>query len=48
MEPFPEAVRIALTFGHRTSRDLDFFVPSEFDSERLAEEHTKLSGRPSR
>ena len=30
-------VAIALTFLHRTSRDLDFFVPEDFDSERLAE-----------
>ncbi len=30
-------VAIALTFLHRTSRDLDFFVPEDFDPERLAE-----------
>jgi len=30
-------VAIALTFRHRTSRDLDFFVPEDFDPERLGE-----------
>lgn len=30
-------VAIALTFLHRTSRDLDFFVPEDFDAEQLAE-----------
>jgi hypothetical protein len=30
-------VAVALTFEHRVSRDLDFFVPNEFDPERLAE-----------
>lgn len=31
-------VAIALSFGHRTSRDLDFFLPAEFDPARLAEQ----------
>lgn len=30
-------VAIAATLGHRASRDLDFFLPSEFDPERMAE-----------
>jgi hypothetical protein len=30
-------VAVALTFEHRVSRDLDFFLPDEFDPERLAE-----------
>ncbi len=30
-------VAIAATLRHRTSRDLDFFVPSDFDAERMAE-----------
>jgi hypothetical protein len=30
-------VAIALTFEHRTSHDLDFFVPEDFEPERLAE-----------
>lgn len=38
-------VAVALTFGHRTSRDLDFFIPTDFDPERLAEQlQSKLSG----
>jgi hypothetical protein len=31
-------VAVALTFGHRTSRDLDFFLPTDFDPERLSEQ----------
>lgn len=31
-------VAVALTFGHRTSVDLDFFVPADFDPVRLAEQ----------
>jgi hypothetical protein len=31
-------VAVALTFEHRISRDLDFFVPNEFDPGRLAEQ----------
>lgn len=30
-------VAIGLALGHRTSRDLDLFVPRDFDAERLAE-----------
>jgi hypothetical protein len=30
-------VAVALTLAHRTSIDLDFFVPHEFDAEQLAE-----------
>lgn len=30
-------VAIALTYAHRTSRDLDFFIPQDFDPERLVE-----------
>jgi len=30
-------VAIALTLGHRYSRDLDIFVPVDFDAERLSE-----------
>jgi len=38
-------VAVALTFNHRTSRDLDFFLPHEFDPERLAGQLQKtLSG----
>ncbi len=37
-------VAVALTFEHRTSRDLDFFVPTDFDPERLAEQlQTRIS-----
>jgi hypothetical protein len=31
-------VAVALTFEHRVSRDLDFFVPNEFDPEALAKQ----------
>lgn len=30
-------VAVGLTLGHRTSLDLDFFVPHDFDADRLAE-----------
>lgn len=30
-------VAIALSLGHRTSVDLDFFVPHDFDADRIAE-----------
>jgi hypothetical protein len=35
-------VAVGLTLGHRTSIDLDFFVPHDFDSERLAEQMLPL------
>jgi hypothetical protein len=31
-------VAVALTFEHRESHDLDFFVPEDFDPQRLAEQ----------
>lgn len=33
-------VALATAYGHRLSRDLDLFVPIDFDSERLAEQLT--------
>jgi len=44
-------VAIAVTLHHRTSLDLDLFIPGDFDSERLAEQlipaasHVKIVGR---